>query len=305
MFYGSIVALVTPFTSNGEIDLKALKILIDFHREAGTRALVVGGTTGESATLSQTEFRSLISASVRLAEGKIPIIAGSGSASTSHTIEQSIEAQSIGAEAVLVVTPYYNRPTQAGLVAHYTAVADAISIPLLMYNVPSRTSVDLEPETACALAGHDGIIGLKEAVGDLQRVAQLVNGSPKDFIVLSGDDPTCLEAMKLGAKGVVSVASNVAAWPMSQMCDYAMEGNWQQAETINESLGNLYQALALETNPIPVKWAAYEMGLIGPAIRLPLTVLNEKFRGAITECLNELKISRESNECKSTVNACE
>lgn len=291
MFHGSIVALVTPFSERGEPDLAALEKLIDFHLEAGTNALVIAGTTGESATLEKTEFRSLIASAVRLAGGRIPVIAGTGSASTRHAIDQSQQAESLGADAVLVVTPYYNRPTQAGLAAHYEAVADAISIPLIMYNVPSRTSVDLLPETAAELARHDGIVGFKEAVGDMERIEKLTRNCPQDFAILSGDDPTCLDAMKLGANGVVSVAANVAAERMQRMCRSALDGDWDAAASIDVSLRELYRVLALETNPIPVKWAVYKMGLVGPAIRLPMTALDDSHRKAVSDCLNELKIS--------------
>jgi 4-hydroxy-tetrahydrodipicolinate synthase len=289
MFHGSIVALLTPFSPAGEIELTALKRLVNFHLEAGTNALVIAGTTGESATLEKPEFRELVSAAIRYVDGKIPVIAGTGSASTQHAIDQSLVAQSLGASAVLVVTPYYNRPTQAGLAAHFEAVADAISVPLIMYNVPSRTAVDLQPQTAAALAQHEGIVGLKEAVGDIQRVTRLVTDCPSDFTVLSGDDPTCLAAMKAGAKGVISVASNIVPGLMGQMCKAAAEGDWDRAATINQSLASLYETLALETNPIPVKWAAFEMGLIGPNIRLPLLELSKKYRNAVVECLNELE----------------
>ena len=296
MFHGSIVALITPFTAAGEVDYTALEKLVEFHLEAGTDALVVAGTTGESATLEVDEYESLLKAAIHLSDGKIPVIAGTGSASTQHAINQSVLAESLGASAVLVVTPYYNRPTQAGLVAHYTAIADSISIPLILYNVPSRTSVDLEPETTIQLASHPNIIGLKEAVPDLDRIARLVHDCPPDFVILSGDDPTCLAAMKVGARGVISVAANVAPGPMASMCEAALEGNWEEAGRIDGSLGTLYETMALETNPIPVKWAAFELGLIGKDLRLPLTQLATRHRGAVTECLQTLAKAEPENE---------
>lgn len=292
MFHGSIVALLTPFAESGGIDFEALKGLLSLHVEAGTSAVVIGGTTGESATLEPYEFEQLLSEAVRLTDGAIPVIAGTGSASTEHAIRQSLKAESLGAAAVLVVTPYYNRPTQAGLFEHYRAVADAVSIPLIMYNVPSRTSVDLLPETAAELARHPGIAGLKEAVADPARIRYIVEHCGPDFDVLSGDDPSCLEAMRAGARGVISVAANIAPRQMSELCEVAAVGDWGRAERINDRLARLYETLAFETNPIPVKWAAFEMGLAGPMIRLPLTPLDAKFRDAVGECLDELQIGR-------------
>ncbi len=292
MFDGSIVALITPFSEDGGLDLDALSRLVSFHLEEGSSALVVAGTTGESATLEPAESEALLEAVIRLVDGKIPVIAGTGSASTRHAIEQSQAAESLGASAVLVVTPYYNRPTQAGLAAHFEAVADAIGLPLIMYNVPSRTAVDLQPETAVALSRHEGIVGLKESVADLARVEHLVTQSGSNFAVLSGDDPTCLAAMRAGASGVISVAANVAPRRMREMCNAASAGDWEHAARIDGQLERLYETLALETNPIPVKWAAFEMGLVGPAIRLPLLPLDEQFRGAVRECLDELEITR-------------
>lgn len=292
MFHGSIVALLTPFEECGRIDFHALQRLVSFHIEGGTSALVVAGTTGESATLDRAEFEKLLSEVIRLADGKIPIIAGTGSASTAHAVAQSVRAEQLGASASLVVTPYYNRPMQAGLVEHFKAVADAISIPVLMYNVPSRTSVDLLPETAAELSRHPGIVGLKEAVADIERVEYLVAHCVPGFVVLSGDDPSCLKAMKAGAQGVISVAANVAPREMSDLCAAAAAGDWEYAKDIEDRLGQLYETLALETNPIPVKWAAFEMGLIGPTLRLPLTPLDKRHRLAVSGCLERLHDAR-------------
>jgi len=295
MFHGSIVALLTPFTADGGIDRQALRRLVDFHVEAGTNAIVVAGTTGESASLLDGEFEQLLSATLDESEGRIPIIAGTGSAATAHTIRQSLKAQELGASAVLVVTPYYNRPPQRGLAAHYRAVADSIEIPLIMYNVPSRTSVDLKPETAIELAAHPGIAGLKEAVPDPGRVAFLVANCGPDFAVLSGDDPSCLAAMRAGARGVVSVAANIVPGLMQALCQAAANGDWEGALDVNQRLGKLYETLALETNPIPVKWAAFEIGLLGPKLRLPLTVLETELQGVVKDCLKELGIKRMEN----------
>ncbi len=289
MIHGSIVALVTPFDEAGSIDFAAFGALLDFHIANGTSAVVVGGTTGESATLEPAEFEQLIAQAVKHSDGRIPIIAGTGSASTAHAIAMSRAAESKGADALLVVTPYYNRPTQAGLEAHYRAVADAVSIPVILYNVPTRTSVDLKPETTVALSSHPGIVGIKEAVADVARVNFLVEQCGPDFVVLSGDDPTFLEAMKAGARGVISVATNVAPKAISRICAAASAGDWIQAGEVNQQLQGLYETLALETNPIPVKWAAYEMGLVGPSIRLPLTPLSANHRSQVKECLAGLK----------------
>ena len=291
MFHGSIVALLTPFTEAGEVDFPAFEKLLDFHVDAGTNALVIAGTTGESATLEQDEFERLLELAVSRVGGGVPVIAGTGSASTSHAIRQSRRAEALGASAVLVVTPYYNRPMQAGLAAHFKAVADAVSVPLIMYNVPSRTSVDLAPETAVELAQHPGIAGLKDAVPDMARIEYIVSRCGPDFAVLSGDDPTCLAAMRAGAWGVVSVAANVAPRLMRELCDAARVGDWRRAERLNDRLAKLYETLGVETNPIPVKWAAFEMGLAGPWVRLPLTPLAERHRGPVRDCLEELEIS--------------
>lgn len=292
MFQGSIVALLTPFTEDGRIDLAALETLVSFHRDAGTHGLVVAGTTGESATLEDREFEELLAAVVRQAGGAIPVIAGTGSASTRHAIEQSRKAEALGADAVLVVTPYYNRPAQRGLVAHFRAVADAISIPVIVYNVPSRTGVDMQPEAAAALSAHPGIAGVKEAVSDIARVRELVARCGPEFAVLSGDDPSSLGAMKAGARGVISVAANIAPATMRAMCEAAAAGDWGRADALNDELADLYETLALESNPIPVKWAAFEMGLIGPEIRLPLTPLDPSHRETVRKCLERLEIAQ-------------
>ncbi len=292
MFHGSIVALITPFTDDGGIDFPALERLVSFHVSAGTDGLVVAGTTGESATLEESEYARLVEETVRLADGQVPVIAGSGSASTRHSVERSLTAERLGASGVLVVTPYYNRPTQGGLVQHFTVIADAISIPLLLYNVPSRTSVDLKPQTAAALSRHPRIVGFKEAFADMDRIKFLVAACGPDFVILSGDDPSCLEAMRLGARGVVSVAANIVPSEMHELCEAALVGDWGRAEGIDGKLGHLYETLALETNPIPVKWAVFEMGLAGAGIRLPLTPLDADNRGTIRDCLDRLEISR-------------
>ena len=288
MFSGSITALVTPFTDQGEIDVEAFDRLVDFHLDKGSDGLVISGTTGESPALLQDEFAILLGRAVERVEGRIPVIAGTGGAATGRTIEQTLLAADLGADAALVVTPYYVRPPQRGLAAHFTAVADESPIPLVLYNVPGRTSVDLQPHTVAALSEHPNIAGIKEAVGDSERVEQLLDLCPQDFCILSGDDPTCLASMKLGADGVISVAANAAAEQMHAMCSAALRADWAEADRLNSRLAPLFNALALETNPIPVKWAVYAMGLAGSAIRLPLAELDKQHHGALNSALTEL-----------------
>jgi 4-hydroxy-tetrahydrodipicolinate synthase len=288
MFKGSIVALVTPFTDRGDIDYAALDGLVDFHLQQGTDGLVVAGTTGESAALSRPEWRDLVAAVIRRVNGAIPVLAGTGSAATSTAVEQTRQAGELGADGALVVTPYYNRPMQAGLVAHFTAVADASAIPVVLYNVPSRTAVDLLPATVEALARHPRIVGIKEAKRESGRVEDLLARCGPGFSVLSGDDPSCLAAMQVGASGVVSVAANVAPALMHELFALAAEQDEQAARRLDERLQPLFEVLAVETNPIPVKWALFEMGRVGPQIRLPLTPLEEAHRGPLRQCLETL-----------------
>lgn len=292
MFSGSITALVTPFTDQGSVDYEALDRLVDFQLENGIDGLAVIGTTGESATMNREEIIAIMSRVIGRVDGRIPIMAGTGTAGTAHTIEQTLTAADMGAQAALVVTPYYNRPPQRGLVAHFTAIADVSPIPLVLYNVPPRTGVDLLPETVEELSSHPRIMGIKEAVGDRQRVEELIRRCGQDFIVLSGDDPTCLQSMKLGGQGVISVTSNVAPALMHGLCDAALNGDWGRADDLNERLLPLYEVLALESNPIPVKWAAYELKLAGAGIRLPLAELDETHRGRLRQVLEELGLAR-------------
>jgi 4-hydroxy-tetrahydrodipicolinate synthase len=285
MFNGSIAALVTPFTDLGEIDYTALDGLVDFHLENGTDGLVIAGTTGESATLTRDEFAAVLKRVLGQVAGRMPVVAGTGSASTASAIMQTRLACELGADAALVVTPYYNRPTQAGLLSHFTAVADESSIPLLLYNVPSRTAVDMLPATVAQLADHPRILGIKEAVGDPKRFVELMETCGDGFVVLSGDDHSCLKAMKQGAAGVVSVAANAAPGQMHQLCRAAQRQDWTVAERIDSGLQPLFGLLMIETNPIPVKWALFEMGLITSRIRLPLTELDEMHRATLRQCL--------------------
>jgi 4-hydroxy-tetrahydrodipicolinate synthase len=290
MFTGSIVALVTPFTDEGGVDYSALGRLVDFHLDQGSDALVVAGTTGESATLAKPEFRELLAAVIRSVDGAIPVLAGTGSTATATAVEQTVLAGDLGADGALVVTPYYNRPTQAGLEAHFTAVADASAIPVVLYNVPSRTAVDLLPETVQSLSSHPRIVGIKEAVRDPGRIDELLQRCGTGFTVLSGDDPSCLAALQRGAGGVVSVAANVAPALMRQLCAAAAARDWATAQGIDRRLRPLFDMLAVETNPIPVKWALFEMKRAGPHIRLPLTQLEQAHRRPLRQCLETLEL---------------
>jgi 4-hydroxy-tetrahydrodipicolinate synthase len=290
MFTGSIVALVTPMDQHGRLDLSAVRSLVALHLENGTSGLVVAGTTGESPTLDPPEFQALLSAVCEQVAGAVPVIAGTGSASTAKSVEMTRRAADLGADGVLVVTPYYNRPTQNGLIAHFSAVADAAPVPVLMYNVPARTGVDMQAETTVALAHHPRIAGIKEALPDMERVGKLLGSCPEDFRILSGDDGSCAQAMLLGAAGVVSVAANVDPARMSALCRAALAGDRQTTERVDGELRELFGLLGIESNPIPVKWALRELGLIESGIRLPLQVLDERHRGPVRACLKNLQL---------------
>lgn len=290
MFTGSIVALVTPMDQQGRLDLSAVRSLVALHLENGTSGLVVAGTTGESPTLDPPEFQALLSAVCEQVAGAVPVIAGTGSASTAKSVEMTRRAADLGADGVLVVTPYYNRPTQNGLIAHFSAVADAAPVPVLMYNVPARTGVDMQAETTVALAQHPRIAGIKEALPDMERVGKLLGSCPEDFRILSGDDGTCAQAMLLGAAGVVSVAANVDPARMSALCRAALAGDRQTTECVDGELRELFGLLGIESNPIPVKWALRELGLIESGIRLPLQLLDERYRGPVRACLKNLQL---------------
>jgi 4-hydroxy-tetrahydrodipicolinate synthase len=273
MFRGSIVALVTPMGAAGELDLAALDRLIEFHIGEGTDGFVIAGTTGESPTLAADELEALVGRAVAAVAGRVPVIAGSGTNSTAKTIELTRRVARAGADAALVVTPYYNKPMQAGLLAHYRAVADASEVPVVLYNVPGRTACDLKPETAAALAEHERIVGLKEALADPARWQALKELCPDDFCLLSGDDATAMDFVLAGGEGVISVTANVAPRLMHGLCAAALAGERRKAMSINDRLNDLHGALFVESSPIPVKWAVARMGLIDPGIRLPLTWL--------------------------------
>ncbi|MCG6896539.1 MAG: 4-hydroxy-tetrahydrodipicolinate synthase [Thiocapsa sp.] len=281
MFRGSIVALITPMHQDGRIDDASLQRLVDFHVDAGTTAIVAVGTTGESATLDEAEHCEVIRRTLDLAAGRIPIIAGTGANSTREAITLTRCAKDAGAQAALLVTPYYNKPTQEGLYLHYKAVAEAVEIPQILYNVPGRTACDMLPETVARLAPLDNIVGIKEASGDLTRVARLRAACGEGFGLFSGDDATGCEFMLLGGDGVISVTANLAPRQMREMCDAALAGDRERADAINRRLDALHRDLFVQSNPIPVKWAAAELGLCPPGIRLPLTWLSEEHHARV------------------------
>jgi 4-hydroxy-tetrahydrodipicolinate synthase len=281
VFKGSLVALVTPFNDADRVDYPALERLIKFHINAGSDGLVVAGTTGESATLTREEHIDLIEQAVRMADGRIPIIAGTGSNSTAQTIDLSRAVSATGIAACLLVVPYYNKPTQEGLFRHFSAVADAIDKPVILYNVPGRTVADLEPETVGRLARHDNIVGIKEATGDMQRLEAIRSLVDDDFCLLSGDDFSVLDFIRHGGHGVITVSGNVVPGQVAKLCRLASAGSIEEADELDGSLQPLNSALFIESNPIPVKWAVGQMGLIGEGIRLPLTPYSEEHHAAM------------------------
>ena len=287
MIQGSLVAIVTPMRTDGSVDEAAYCRLIDWHVEQGTNAIVAVGTTGESATLDEREHCDAIALAVRHAAGRIPVIAGTGANSTSEAIALTRCAADAGADACLLVTPYYNKPTQEGLYRHHRAVAEAVDIAQILYNVPGRTAVDMLPETVARIAEIDNVIGVKEATGQVERVPMLRELTSPDFAIYSGDDATAREAILLGANGDISVTANVAPAAMRAMCDAALAGDGAKAAEIDAGLAGLHRNLFLESNPIPVKWALAEMGLIEEGIRLPLTwfsaSLHEPLRAAMRQ----------------------
>lgn len=291
MLAGSMVALVTPMHDDGVIDYGRLGRLIDFHVDAGTEALVVAGTTGESATLGHDEHIELLARSCELAGDRIPIVAGTGSNSTAQTLELSRAVDGLPVSAFLIVTPYYNKPTQEGLYRHYCAVADAVGKPLILYNVPGRTAVDLKPETVARLAAHGNIASIKDATAELDRVSYLREHCGPDFTLLSGDDATSREFMLLGGDGVISVTANVAPADMRALCDAARAGDAAAAEAIDARLVDLHRTLFFESNPIPVKWAVEQMGLTGPAIRLPLTRLSSQYHEHVAAAMQKAGVA--------------
>lgn len=293
MFEGSAVALVTPMQSHGAIDKTSVENLVEWHIASKTNAIVVAGTTGESPTLTAKEHFELISQIVKQVNKRVPVIAGSGSNSTEHTIELTLQAKKAGADACLIVTPYYNKPTQNGLYEHYKTVAEKTQVPIILYNVPGRTGCDLLPETVERLDKISQIIGIKEATGKLDRVTDILNRCPKNFMLYSGDDETAMDFMLLGGKGVISVTANVAPREMANLCQAALAPNKELAGKINQPLMALHKKLFLESNPIPVKWALHQMGRIPEGIRLPLLPFNAKFHDELRAALHAADLDKQ------------
>ena len=285
MISGSIVALVTPMAADGAVDWSALDGLVEWHVESGTNGIVPVGTTGESATLTPEEHMAVIGRTIDVVGGRLPVIAGTGANSTSEATEFTARAAELGADACLLVTPYYNKPTQEGLFQHYRAVADTVAIPIVLYNVPPRTACDMLPETVARLAAIENIVGIKEACGDASRIAALRDACGDGFILLSGEDAQTLEMLDLGAVGTISVTANVLPDRMAAFCRAHAEGRREEAAAIDAALQPVHDILFVETSPIPVKWALHEMGRIDTGIRLPLVPLSESCREPLRERL--------------------
>jgi len=290
MFQGSMVALVTPMADDGAVDYSSLQALVEWHVQAGTDAIVAVGTTGESATLDEKEHCDVIRHVVQYVDGRIPVIAGTGANSPREAIDLSRCAQQVGADACLLVTPYYNKPTQEGLYQHHQLIAESVAIPQILYNVPGRTACDMLPETIARLAKIDNIVGVKEATGDLSRLDQIRLLTGNDFAIYSGDDETGTAFMLQGGNGVISVTNNVTPEAMAAMCKAALVGDIAEAEKIDQSLSALHKGLFIESNPIPVKWALHRMGKIASGIRLPMTPLDKKFHAVIEAALKQAGI---------------
>lgn len=287
MFKGSIVALVTPMHQDGTIDQQALHLLIEWHIESHTDALVIAGTTGEFATLELQEYLELLTSVVKQVNHRIPVIAGSGTNSTLTTIKISEKAKQTGVDACLIVTPYYNKPTQNGLYQHFKTISEQIDIPMILYNVPTRTACDMLPETVERLSLLKNIIGIKEATGQLTRAQEIIKRCSPSFKIYSGDDSTALDLLLHGAHGVISVTANIAPKKMHELCKAALNNQTDQAKKINDELMLLHKNLFLESNPIPAKWALYRMGKIQLGIRLPLLPLDPKFHQALEKAMHQ------------------
>ncbi len=287
MIAGSMVALVTPMDAQGGLDWDGLSKLVDFHLQEGTNAIVAVGTTGESATLEVAEHIEVIRRVVDQVNGRIPVIAGTGANSTREAVELTENAKAAGADACLLVTPYYNKPTQEGMYLHFRHIAEAVAIPQILYNVPGRTACDMLPETVERLSRVPNIVGIKEATGDLGRGREVLDRVSSDFLVYSGDDATAVELMLMGGKGNISVTANVAPRAMSELCAAAIAGDAEKARAINALLMPLHQMLFIEANPIPVKWALHEMGLMPNGIRLPLTWLSQHCQEPLRQAMRQ------------------
>ncbi|MCK5889311.1 MAG: 4-hydroxy-tetrahydrodipicolinate synthase [Methylococcales bacterium] len=291
MIQGSIVALVTPMDNEGSVDKESLKKLVEYHIQQETDALVIMGTTGESATLNEDEHCDVIKQAVEYAQGKRPIIAGTGANSTTEAIQLTQRAKEAGADACLLVTPYYNKPTQEGLFLHYQKIANAVDIPQILYNVPGRTACDMLPETIAQLAVIDNIVGVKEATGELDRLKMIRSLCGDDFAVYSGDDMTSCDFCLLGGNGSITVTGNVAPRLVHQMIRAAMSGDEKTAKAIDSKLVALHQHLFIQSNPIPVKWAVAKMGLMGKGIRLPLTWLTEDCTETVHNAMKQAEVA--------------
>ena len=287
MFHGSMVALVTPMQPDGTLDEAGLLALVEWHIEQGTDAIVVVGTTGESATLDHKEHCHVIRLVVEKAAGRIPVIAGTGANSTTEAIDLTRCAMEAGADACLLVTPYYNKPTQEGLYLHYKAVAEAVPVPQILYNVPGRTACDMLPETVVRLADIPNIVGIKEATGSIDRAREILDACGDKIDLYSGDDATALDCILAGAKGDISVTANVAPKAMHEMCAAALAGDGARAREINTPLEGLHANLFLEANPIPVKWALMEMNMIDRGIRLPMTILSDQYHEQLRQAMRD------------------
>lgn len=291
MLTGSLVAIVTPMFEDGRLDLDALKKLIDFHVDAGTDGIVIVGTTGESPTVDVDEHCLLIKTTVDYVAKRLPVIAGTGANSTAEAIALTAKAKSLGADACLLVAPYYNKPSQEGLYQHFKAIAEAVDIPQILYNVPGRTGCDLTNDTVLRLAQVRNIVGIKDATGGIERGTDLLLRAPAEFAVYSGDDATALALMLLGGKGVISVTANVAPQLMHEMCAQALSGNLAAAKAANAKLFALHQKLFVEANPIPVKWVLQQMGMIGTGIRLPLVNLSSQYHPVLRHAMQQAGIA--------------
>nr|BAC92753.1 dihydrodipicolinate synthase [Methylophilus methylotrophus] len=291
MLTGSLVAIVTPMFEDGRLDLDALKKLVDFHVEAGTDGIVIVGTTGESPTVDVDEHCLLIKTTIEHVAKRVPVIAGTGANSTAEAIELTAKAKALGADACLLVAPYYNKPSQEGLYQHFKAVAEAVDIPQILYNVPGRTGCDLSNDTVLRLAQIRNIVGIKDATGGIERGTDLLLRAPADFAIYSGDDATALALMLLGGKGVISVTANVAPKLMHEMCEHALNGNLAAAKAANAKLFALHQKLFVEANPIPVKWVLQQMGMIATGIRLPLVNLSSQYHEVLRNAMKQAEIA--------------
>ncbi|MBV8210903.1 MAG: 4-hydroxy-tetrahydrodipicolinate synthase [Burkholderiaceae bacterium] len=291
MIKGSLVAIVSPMFDDGSLDLEAMRRLVEWHIAEGTNAIVAVGTTGESATVDPQEHIELVRAAVQAARGRVPVVAGTGANSTREAIELTRQARQAGADATLQVVPYYNRPTQDGMVRHFTAVAEAVDLPVILYNVPSRTASDLGVEATLRLSQVPGIVGLKDATGDMARAAHLLRRVPAGFALYSGNDDSALALMLLGGHGVVSVTANVAPRLMRQVCDAALSSDLPKARSLNSQLMPLHASLFVEPNPIPVKWALHRMGRIAGGLRSPLVPLSPAGRETVQAALREVGLT--------------